>query len=156
MKDFVPYNLGAKTMIRNDWLKHNSFISNMLFETNNNELVFVADGTYCYCQKSSNYAFQRKSCSVQKSRHLVKPFIICTTDGHIIDIIGLFEASKNVATILTTILESDNDLKSILRENDIFVVDRCHICSPKIKKNLTHKKQINFDNLVIFSNNLVI
>ena len=67
MKDFVPYNLGAKTMIRNDWLKHNSFISNMLFETNNNELVFVADGTYCYCQKSSNYAFQRKSYSVQRS-----------------------------------------------------------------------------------------
>ena len=81
MKDFVPKNLGTTTMDRENWLKHNTRIAKELFNSKDEELVLVADGMYCYCQKSFNNSFQRKSFSVQKGRHLVKPFIICTADG---------------------------------------------------------------------------
>jgi len=84
----------------------------------------IADGTYCYCQKSSNNLFQRKSYSVQKKAHLVKPFVICATDGHIVDIYGLFEATKNDARILSEVLANDNDLKTLLKPNDLFILDR--------------------------------
>jgi hypothetical protein len=72
-------------------------------------------GTYCYIQKSFNNEFQRKSYSVQKGRHLVKPFVLCTTDGQIVDIYGLYEATKNDATILLDILKKDKKLNTLLR-----------------------------------------
>ena len=75
-------------------------------------------------EKSSNNAFQRKSWSVHKGRHLVKPFVICATDGEIVDIYGLFEANKNDATILSSILKENIDLRELLTENDIFLLDR--------------------------------
>jgi hypothetical protein len=85
---------------------------------------FFLKGTYCYIQKSFNNEFQRKSYSVQKGRHLVKPFVICTTDGHIVDIYGLFEATKNDATILLDILKKDQNLNTLLKKDDIFILDR--------------------------------
>ncbi|CAF1070839.1 unnamed protein product [Brachionus calyciflorus] len=86
----------------NEWLKHNSYISSEIFceNTNNPELILVCDGTYCYCEQSSNNTFQRSTYSVQKKRHLVKPFVICTTYGFIVDIYGLYEATKNDSSIL--------------------------------------------------------
>ena len=113
IKDFVPKNLAPKTTDRDNLIKHNSYISKKLFDSKNDQLILVADGTYCYCQKSFNKLFQRKSYSVQKGRHLVKPFVISTTDGFIVDIYGLFEATKNDATILSTLLRTNQDLKSI-------------------------------------------
>lgn len=124
MRDFVPENLGAKALERSEWIMHNSYISKQLFNLNDGQLMLIADGTYCYCQKSSNNLFQRKSYSVQKKAHLVKPFVICATDGQIVDIYGLFEATKNDARILSEILASDVDLKSILQPNDVFLLDR--------------------------------
>ena len=81
-------------------------------------------GTYCYIQKSFNNEFQRKSYSVQKGRHLVKPYVLCTTDGQIVDIYGLYEATKNDATILLDILKKDKKLNTLLRKGDIFILDR--------------------------------
>jgi hypothetical protein len=66
MRDFVPENLGAKALERSEWIMHNSYISKQLFNLNDGQLMLIADGTYCYCQKSSNNLFQRKSYSVQK------------------------------------------------------------------------------------------
>ena len=91
-------------MTRTDWINHNSYVAKNLFDATDEQLILVADGTYCYCQKSSNNNFQRKTWSTHKGRHLVKPFVICTSDGLIVDIYGLFEANKNDASILTTIL----------------------------------------------------
>ena len=120
----MPLHLGANTLSRENWLEHNTLISKNIFETNDNQLILAADGTYCYCQKSFNNAFQRKTFSVQKSRHLVKPFIICTTDGLIVDIYGLYEATQNDASILLNILKTDEKLGFIIKDNDIFVIDR--------------------------------
>jgi hypothetical protein len=55
---------------------------------------------------------------------VLKPFVICTTDGFIVDIYGLYEANKNDAKILSEIFKTSNDLRDILKPDDIFVVDR--------------------------------
>jgi hypothetical protein len=123
-KEFVEENVGAKHKDRIEWLKHNTIFVEEFFTNYENKMVFIADGTYCYCEKSANNYFQRKSYSLQKKRHLVKPFIICTADGLIVDVYGLFEATKNDATILKHIFDTDQDLLSLIKSGDIFLVDR--------------------------------
>jgi len=61
-----------------------------LFDLNKTQFIIICDGTYCYIQKSANNLIQRLTYSVQKGRPLVKPFVICTTDGFIIDIFGFY------------------------------------------------------------------
>ncbi len=51
LRDFVPNNLGPKATNRNELLDHNTYISKKLFNSKEDELILVADGTYCYCQK---------------------------------------------------------------------------------------------------------
>ena len=66
---------------------------------------------------------------------MVKPFVICTTDGFIVDIYGLYEANKNDAKILSEIFKTSNDLRDILKPDDIFVVDRgFRDCVQELKK----------------------
>ncbi len=135
MKDFVPDNLGPQIKTREEWLKHNTYIAENLLDSKHDQLILVADGTYCYCQKSKNNTLQRELYSSQKSRHLVKPFVICTTDGFIVDIYGLYEANKNDAKILSEIFKTSNDLRDILKPDDIFVVDRgFRDCVQELKK----------------------
>ena len=81
-------------------------------------------GTYCYIQKSFNNEFQRKSYNSQKKRHFVKPFVVCTTNGYIVDIYGLYEATLNDAAILLNILEKDLSLQTLIEKDDVFILDR--------------------------------
>ncbi len=46
LRDFVPNNLGPKATNRNELLDHNTYISKKLFNSKEDELIFVADGTY--------------------------------------------------------------------------------------------------------------
>ena len=124
VKDFVPFNIGPAAIERKELVHHSTYISKQLFDSADDELILVADRTYCYYQKSFNNSFQRKSYSVRKGRHLVKSFVICTTDGYIVGIYGLFEALKNDASILSNLLKTNEDLRSILKENATFVLDR--------------------------------
>ena len=43
------------------------------------QLIIVMDSTYLYLQKSSNNEFQRRSFSMHKHRHLIKPMITTAT-----------------------------------------------------------------------------
>lgn len=127
LKDFVQKNLGVYHLSRNEWIRHNSVIASKLFIQNSvqkQQLIVVADGTYLFCQKSSNNTFQRKTYSQQKKTHLVKPFVVCATDGYIIDIFGLHEANKNDARILLELLENRDDFRSLIFPQDIFLLDR--------------------------------
>ena len=124
LKNFVPKYLGANHLQRDEWLKHNSDIVKELITDNDNQFVIIADGTYCYCQKSNNNYFQRRSYSMQRKRHLVKPFVICSSDGLIVDIYGLFPTIENDATIIQKVLDSDRDLRNLLQAGDHILVDR--------------------------------
>jgi len=85
-------------------------------------LAFVADATYTYIDKSANNDFQRLTYNKQKKR--LKPMTICSTDGRIVDFYGLYVAVNNDATILTHVLDSNDDFKALIREGDIFLLDR--------------------------------
>ena len=87
--------------------------------------MLVCDGTYYECRKSGtdNY-FQRLSYSGQKKKHLLKPFVICASNGRILGIYGLYQATMNDANILLHILKSDSDLRNLLKQDDILLLDR--------------------------------
>jgi hypothetical protein len=122
--DFVSQHLGPKRLNRQEWLEHNTPIVKELFLTNSNQFSFIADGTYCYCQKSSNNTFQQLTFSGQKKRHLIKPFVICASDGTILDVYGPYGANMNDAKILSDILKNNNELKELLLPNDVVLLDR--------------------------------
>lgn len=83
------------------------------------------DGTYYYIQKSNDNEFQRKTYSVQKGRHLIKPMIAIAADGYILGVFGPFEAKQNDASIMNKIIEKhEKDFDRILKGNDVFIVDR--------------------------------
>jgi hypothetical protein len=93
-------------------------------DVRNNELAHIADGTYIYCQKSRTNTLQKQTYSVQKSRHLVKPFVICSTTDKIVDIYGLYPSTDNDSKIIQTILKSNIKLKTLLQKSDHLIVDR--------------------------------
>ncbi len=77
MQDFVPYHVGFQHVSRETILaQHQTTLATELFTNGPDEVVLIADGTYFFCQKSSNSEFQRRTYSQHKRRHLVKPMII--------------------------------------------------------------------------------
>ena len=136
MEGFVNDNLGAKRTTREDWLAHNTPKVQELFLKDKDQFVLIADGTYCYIQKSANHEFQRSTWSGQKKRNLIKPFLVCASDGTIIDIYGPYEARLNDAKIMELVLKEDEDLRKLIKENDILIADRgFRDCRKTIKKN---------------------
>ena len=75
-------------------------------------------------QKSSNNKIQRQLHSVQKGRALIKPFVICTINGYIVDTYGPYAAKDNDATTLLHLLSSNDSLKNLVLKDDVFVLDR--------------------------------
>ena len=95
-----------------------------LFDFDGTQLFMIADGTYLYCEKSGNNFIQRKLYSGQKNRHLIKPFVICASNGTIIGVYGPFSATTNDAKIMEIILRDDQQLKQLIQCNDVMIVDR--------------------------------
>ncbi len=55
MKSFVPLNLGFQHISRDAVLSnHQTVIATELLTNESDQIVLIADGTYLYCQKSSN------------------------------------------------------------------------------------------------------
>ena len=82
VKDFVPHFLGSNSLSRDEWLCKNTEIAKELFSMKETQFCLIADGTYLYCQKSKNNKLQRLLYSGQKKRHLIKPFIVSTSNGY--------------------------------------------------------------------------
>ncbi|CAF1052181.1 unnamed protein product [Brachionus calyciflorus] len=124
LKDFVPQYLGAKRFVRDQWLGQNTEMVNSLFDLTDDRFAVIADGTYCYCQKSSNNMVQRKLYSGHKKRPLVKPFVITASNGKIIDVYGNYAAVENDALIMESVMEKDLDLRKLLKKGDLAIFDR--------------------------------
>lgn len=86
IKDFVPIYLGSNHLSREEFLQKNTIFSKSLFNMTDDQLCIIADGTYIYCQKSSNNKLQRQLWSGHKKRPLIKPFVVCYPNGFIIDV----------------------------------------------------------------------
>ena len=124
-KDFVPLYLGPNHKPREFFLNHNTKTALIVHDLKEDELVVVADATYCQIEKSTNNKVQFSSYSGQKKYNLFKPFILCCADGYIIDCYGPFAATLNDATIFKHIIETDIQLRNLLiQEKTTLFLDR--------------------------------
>ncbi|KAL0850182.1 hypothetical protein ABMA28_012054 [Loxostege sticticalis] len=123
---FVPLHLGTNHISRNDLMSRNLLIPEGLFgDALNRRAIIICDGTYVYLQKSSNYFFQKKSYSLHKYRNLVKPFLLVTTDGHILEVYGPYPATTSDSDIIKGLLQNENgELRRYFQPNDVFILDR--------------------------------
>lgn len=132
--DFVPLHLGYGHMNREDVARRNLLIPETLFGNgaiadSERKAITIVDGTYIFIQKSSNYFFQRKSYSSHKYRNLVKPLLLVSCDGHIIEVSGPHAATSSDAQIMLNIIENENDhddgvFNWFYGEGDVFILDR--------------------------------
>lgn len=85
--DFLPLHLGIQNFTRVFLIKNNSKMAEKLYLGDlNNKVILVADATYIYFNKSQNYSLQRDTYSDQKKRNFIKPMVLVTTNGLIVDI----------------------------------------------------------------------
>ncbi|CAF3366903.1 unnamed protein product [Rotaria socialis] len=77
MKNFTHHYIGLQHVDRQTVIDHHqTSIASELFTTTPDQLCILMDGTYIYIQKSSYYEMQRRTYSLHKHRHLVKPMMI--------------------------------------------------------------------------------
>ena len=115
VKDFFHKIIGPSCLTREEWLTKNTVLVKESFDLAYDVLVLIADGFYIYCEKSSNNEVQRMLWSGQKTRHLVKPFVICAANGRIVDVYGPYPAKANDASIIEDILKKKTDLRNLLQ-----------------------------------------
>ncbi|XP_076085751.1 uncharacterized protein LOC143056545 [Mytilus galloprovincialis] len=127
-ENFVPSNLGFNHISREEVItSHTRPLAQSLFGKGMYPAIIVADGTYIYIQKSSQFKFQRKCYSMHKHRPLVKPMVFVTTSGYIISVIGPYysDGKNNDAQIMKHIIQHDiEEFKKWVAEDDIMIVDR--------------------------------
>jgi len=97
----VPKHLGLTHLSRSEALNHHTAYSRAFF---GDQLSVIWDGTYIYCNKSSDHALQRSNYSGQKSRHLIKMMSLVLPDGYVLDLLGPFYGKDNDASISKVIL----------------------------------------------------
>lgn len=128
LQSFVPQHLGFQHVSRNDIIKnHTRPLAKNLLADGEDVGILILDGTYIYCQKSANNVLQRRLFSLHKNRHLLKPMIICASDGYIISAVGpyLSDWYNNDASITKHILlNNKEEVHDWLVEKDIMIVDR--------------------------------
>ena len=93
---------GHKT--KKELLEQNSISSfNDLIGQDRESLTLILDGTYLFVEKPSEFKTQWLLYSGQKKRHLVKPMMVVTSNGYILEAAGLYGADghNNDAGILT-------------------------------------------------------
>ncbi|XP_035452082.2 uncharacterized protein LOC118277412 [Spodoptera frugiperda] len=126
MHYLVPNYIGPSHINHTDIVNRNLSIPNAVFGNEQNRpAIAIFDGTYIYLQKSSNYLFQKKTYSLHKYDNLVKPFMIVSCDGHIIDVVGPYAATQTDAEIMNHLFEAEDSLyRQLFQPNDIFILDR--------------------------------
>lgn len=129
MTSFVPKYLGLSHIDRDQIIRdHTSTFAKVLFADSKSDVaIAVADGTYIYIEKSSNYAFQRRSYSIHKGQPLLKPMMLVATDGYILTVLGpyLADGKNSDAKITEHMLKSNaENINEWFHDNDVLVVDR--------------------------------
>ena len=77
MQDFVPNHVRFQHVSREAILaQHQTAVATEFLTNGPDQIVLIADGTYVFCQKSSNSEFHRRTYGQHKRRHLTKPMII--------------------------------------------------------------------------------
>ena len=122
LRRFVDQTFGLKNISRADIVQHSTQIANSLLGREGNSIFALWDGTYIYQQKSSNFDYQRRSFSGQKSRNLYKPFLCVAPNGFIIDVFGPYSANESDGTILNDLVTNAEIVSEYFLQDDIFVL----------------------------------
>lgn len=75
-------------------------------------------------KKSSDNELQRATYYGQKKRHFLRLETICSTNGRILDIYGPYMAVNNDAQTIMHVLEEHEELRDLLKPNDVIILDR--------------------------------
>ena len=90
LRDYeVPENIGFKVIALEDYIeRHSTPFANRLFNPTPQEPLAITyiDCTYFDTEKSSCFKALRQFYCIQIGNHLVKPSMITTSDGYILDI----------------------------------------------------------------------
>lgn len=148
MTDFVPNNIGFDHITRDDVIQqHTRPLAKHLFSPDSHNVILVLDGTYIYIQKSSNYAFQRRSFSMHKNRPLVKPMMIVSSTGYIVSVLGPYYADgKNNDARITKhmFVNNSESINNWIKPDDILIVDRGFRDSIEFLNNLGIQSEMPF------------
>jgi len=138
--EFVANNLGFGHVARDTVISEKTRpLAKFLLGNGEDKAILVLDGTYLYIQKSNNFQFQRRSFSMHKRRPLVKPMMVVTTTGYIVSVLGpyLSDGKNNDASILNHVVKNNiEEIKTWVRDGDVFVVDRGFRDSEKVLDDL--------------------
>ncbi|XP_037050737.1 uncharacterized protein LOC119084780 [Bradysia coprophila] len=153
---FVPNYLGYYHITREEALeKHSIKLTSKILGQSESRICVVADGTYNYIEKPSDFELQRKTFSLHKCRNLLKPLYIVFPDGYILEAAGpYFCDSKNNDAANIRHHYENSDLLLFLEEGDYFLLDRGYrdVKDETVEKgfsvfmpSLLTGKRINFD-----------
>ncbi|CAL8071538.1 unnamed protein product [Orchesella dallaii] len=127
MLRFVPNHLGYQHIQRQDYIRsHHTILASTICGAGMEQAIVVLDGTYFYCQKSSNYMLQRELWSMHKGRPLTKAMMVIAPDGYILAVEALYKANgeNNDASILKDMVHVEGGFMTFFREGDMILYDR--------------------------------
>lgn len=127
VRDFVPLHLGFSHLSRDKIVNdHTTDIAKQFFsDPISDTVILVMDGTNVFIKKSSAYRFQRLSYSMHKNKPLVKPFVITSTDGYIVDVMGpyLSNGKSNDGSIIKHLITSNSgNIMEFLKDDNVLIV----------------------------------
>jgi hypothetical protein len=123
-RDFTPRYIGFASVTRNFLLNQVTDTVKVLYGIKADQLVLILDGGYQRHEKSFNNEFQSCTFSGQKKQNLLKPFIVTTPSGYIVECYVDMDATWNDDRILREVLAKDVHFRKMLRPNDYFFLDR--------------------------------
>lgn len=123
---FVPKHLGYYHITREEALqKHSIKLTSKILGQADDRLCLIADCTYNFIEKPSNFELQRKTFSLHKRRNLLKPLYIVFPSGYILEAAGpYFCDSRNNDAVNIRHHYNHSDLLLFLEEDDFFILDR--------------------------------
>lgn len=126
VQEFVPKHLGYLHISREEALeKHSIKLTSKVLEQPESRVCLIADCTYLYIEKPSDFVLQRKTFSPHKKRNLLKPLYLVFPDGYILEAAGPYfcDAKNNDAANIRQHYEN-SDILLFLEEEDFFIFDR--------------------------------
>ncbi len=123
---FVPKYLGYYHITREEALqKHSIKLTSKVLGQSEDRLCLIADCTYNYIEKPSDFKLQRKTFSLHKKRNLLKPLYIVLPSGYILEAAGPYfcDANNNDAVNIRHHYKH-SDILLFLEEDDFFIFDR--------------------------------
>lgn len=125
-KNFVPNYLGYHHITREEAIeKHSIKLTSKVLNQPESRLCVIADCTYNYIEKPSDFDLQRKTFSAHKKRNLLKPLYIVFPNGYILEAAGPYfcDARNNDAANIRQHYRH-SDVLLFLEEDDFFIFDR--------------------------------